>query len=159
MGRGSANIRVKVKNLNTGATIEKTFTSGQRIEEISVSKKRGQFLYSDEDSIVFMDPVTFEQFSLQKAAAGGKEKYLKEGETYELSVTEDSVLGVEIPKLVTLSVAETGPSVKGDSVSSTTKDALLENGLNVKVPLFIKTGDKIKVDTRSGEYVERMKPT
>jgi elongation factor P len=159
MGRGSANIRVKVKNLKTGATLEKAFTSGQKVGEISISKRKSQFLYSDSDNIVFMDPATFEQFSLSRSLLGGKEKYLQEGETYELAVTEDSVLGVELPKLVTLSVVETGPGVKGDSVSSTTKDAVLENKLTVKVPLFIKIGDKIKIDTRSGEYVERVRST
>jgi len=157
MGRGAANIRVKVNNLKSGATIEKTFTSGQKVEELKLSKKKGQFLYVDEESIVFMDPISFEQFSLPKAAAGGGEKYLKEEGIYEILVAEEQVLNVEIPKLVTLAVAETGPSVKGDTVSGASKDATLENGLMVKVPLFINTGDKVKVDTRNNEYIERVK--
>ena len=157
MGRGGATIRVKAKNLKTGSTLEKTFNSGQKVEDAEVTKKKGQFLYSDEGNIVFMEPTTFEQFSLPKSAAGGKEKFLKEGDTYELSIADETILSLEIPKLVTLSVAETGPSVKGDTVSGASKDATLENELNVKVPLFIKTGDKIKLDTRTGEYVERVK--
>ncbi len=159
MGRGAANIRVKVKNLKGGTIIEKTFTSGQKVEEIELAKIKGQFLYSDAENIVFMDPATFEQFGLPKVVATGKEKYLKEGEIYELSVADEAVLNLEIPKLVTLLVSETGPSVKGDTVSGASKDAVLENGLRVKVPLFIKTGDRVKVDTRSGEYVERTKST
>ena len=159
MGRGAANIRVKAKNLKTGTTIEKTYTSGQKVEEMELSKKKGQFLYADAENIVFMEPATFEQFSFPKTTASGKEKFLKEGESYDIFVAEEQVLSVEIPKLVTLAISETGPSVKGDTVSGASKDANLENGLKVKVPLFIKTGDKIKVDTRSGEYVERTKAT
>lgn len=157
MGRGSANIKLKIKNLNTGATIEKTFTSGQKVDELSLSKKKGQFLYNDADNIVFMDPVSFEQFTLPRSLVDRKEKFLKEGETYDLLVVQDQVLSIEIPKLATLSVAETGPGLKGDTVSATTKDATLENGLRVKVPLFINQDDRIKVDTRTGEYVERVK--
>ena len=157
MGRGSANIRVKVKNLKTGASIEKTFTSGQKVEEAALSKKKGQFLYSGADRLVFMDPASFEQFDLSRNLAGGKEKFLKEGEGYDLFVAEDKVLSIEIPKVVTLSVKETGPGIKGNTVSATTKDATLENGLSVKVPLFISSGDKLKIDTRTGEYIERVK--
>lgn len=157
MARGSATIRVKVENLRTGAIIEKTFTSGQKVEEALIVKKKGQYLYSDKETIVFMDSNTFEQFSLPNKVVAEKGKFLKEGETYELSVVDDEVLGVEIPKLIVLSVSETGPGVKGDSVSSVTKDAVLENGLKVKVPLFISIGDKLKIDTRNGEYVERIR--
>ena len=157
MGRGSATIRVKTKNLKTASILEKTFTSGQKVEDIELSKKKGQFLYLDKESLVFMDPGTFEQFNLNKAAASGKEIFLKEGETYDLSVMEDAVLSVEIPKLVVLKVAETGPGVKGDTVSNVYKPATLENGVTINVPLFIKSGDLIKVDTRSKEYVERAK--
>ena len=157
MGRGSATIRVKVRNLKTGATVEKTFTSGQKVEELELVKKKGQFLYSDSSNVVFMDPATFEQFSLAKTSMGGKEKFLREGETYDIFVADGQVLSLEVPKLVVLKVAETGPGVKGDSVSSVTKDAVLENGLKVKVPLFVNNGDKIKVDTRISEYVERVK--
>ncbi len=157
MGRGSATIRVKVKNLKNLGVIEKTFTSGQKVDEIDIAKKKAQFLYANDDDIVFMDNATFEQFNLPKAVVGRKDKFLKEGDIYNLMVTEDQVLGIEISKLVIMKIADTGPAVKGDSVSSVTKDATMENGLNVKVPLFIKSGDKIKVDSRSGEYVERTK--
>jgi len=158
MGRGSATIRVKVKNLKSGATLEKTFNSGQKVDDTEIDKKKGQYLYQDKANIIFMDPKTFEQFSLTRGVVAGKEKYLTEGETYELLVGDDQVFAVEIPKLVVLKVAEAGPGVKGDSVSSVTKDAVLENGLKVKVPLFISIGDKVRVDTRTGEYVERVTP-
>jgi len=157
MGRGSATIRVKVKNLETGATLEKTFNSGQKVEESELLKKKGQFLYSDADSIVFMDQKTYEQFNFPKKVAGGKEAFLKEGETYDLLLAEDQILSLEIPKLVVLKVAETGPGVKGDTVSNVYKPATLENGIIINVPLFIKSGDLIKVDTRTMEYVERVK--
>ncbi|OGY25310.1 MAG: elongation factor P [Candidatus Woykebacteria bacterium RBG_16_43_9] len=157
MGRGRATIRVKVKNFKTGSTIEKTFTSGQKVDEADISKIKGQFLYSNANDIVFMDNTNFEQFSLSKSVAGGKEMFLKEGDIYDLLAAGDQVLSVDIPKLVTIKVADTGSAVKGDSVSSVTKDAVLENGLKIKVPLFINVGDKIKIDSRTGEYVERVK--
>lgn len=157
MGRGSANIRVKVKNLKTGATIEKTFTSGQKVEELTLTKKESQYLYGDPSNIVFMDKKNFEQFELPKLVVGDKAKFLKEGDTYEILVADDQVISVELPRTAVLKVSETGPGVKGDSVSAATKDAILENGLTVKVPLFINSGDKLKVDTRSGEYIERVK--
>jgi elongation factor P len=157
MGRGSATIRVKAKHLKTGSIIEKTFTSGQKVDDLEVTKKKGQYLYADESSVVFMDPKTYEQFSLAKSVAGGREKFLKEGEEYNLNIAEDQALNVEIPKLVVLSVKEAGPGVRGDTVSNVFKDAVLENGIKVKVPLFINEGEKIRVDTRTSEYVERVK--
>jgi elongation factor P len=157
MGRGGATIRIKVKNLKTGATLEKTYNSGQRVEDTQVTKKKGQYLYSDAQNAVFMDSATFEQFSLSKQVLAGKEVFLKEGETYDLLVVDDQVISVELPKLVVLAVAETGPGVRGDTVSNVYKPATLENGLVLKVPLFINQGDKVKVDTRTQEYVERVK--
>ena len=157
MGRGSATIRVKVRNLKTDSVIEKTFNSGQKVEDIEIEKKKGQFLYSDASEIVFMDPATFEQFTLPKTAAGGKEKFLREGQEYDIQVTGDSALGIEIPKIIVLEVAETAPGVKGDTVSAATKEAVLENGLRIKVPLFVNQGDKLKIDTRTNDYVERVK--
>ena len=157
VGRGGATIRVKAKNLKSGTSLEKTFNSGQRVEDVEVAKKKGQYLYSDAQNAVFMDPATFEQFGLAKQVLAGKEGFLKEGETYDLAVVDDQVISVEFPKLVVLTVAETGPGVKGDTVSNVYKDATLENGLKIKVPLFINVGDKVRVDTRSGEYVERVK--
>jgi len=157
IGRGGATIRIKAKNLKTGTTLEKTFNSGQRVEDVEVAKKKGQYLYSDAQNAVFMDPATFEQFGLAKQVLAGKEVFLKKGETYDLVVVDDQVISVELPKLVVLTVSETGPGVRGDTVSNVYKPATLENGLVLKVPLFINQGDKVKVDTRTQEYVERVK--
>jgi elongation factor P len=157
MGRGSATIRVKVRNLKNGSIIEKTFNSGQRVEDVILSKRKGQYLYMNGDQVVFMDPGSFEQFSLNRTVLAGKENYLQENETYDLTTTDDQVLGVELPNLIVLRVKDTGPGVKGDTVSNVYKDAIMENGVKIKVPLFINVGDKIKVDTRTNSYVERVK--
>jgi len=157
MGRGSATIRVKVRNLKNGSIIEKTFNSGQRVENVILSKRKGQYLYMSGDQVVFMDPGSFEQFSLNRTVLAGKENYLQENETYDLTTTDNQVLGVELPNLIVLRVKDTGPGVKGDTVSNVYKDAVMENEVKIKVPLFINDGDKIKVDTRTNSYVERVK--
>ncbi len=155
MGRGSANIKIKARNLRTGATIEKSFISGARVEEVEVEKKKAQFLYLDSEGAHFMDQSSFEQFSLPRTLLAAESSFLKEGEEYDLVVAEGETLGLELPRNMILTVAETGPGVKGDTVSSAFKSAVLENGMDIQVPLFIKVGDKIKVDTRSGQYLER----
>lgn len=157
MGRGSANVKVKIRNLKTGESSEKTFISGARVEEADIERKKLQFLYQDAESIIFMDPGTFDQLPIKISVLGGKEKFLKEGETYEALVSGDNVINVQLPKLMELKITEAGPGVKGDTVSNVYKPATLENGLKIKVPLFIKEGDTIKVDTRNGEYVERVR--
>ncbi len=157
MGRGSANIKVKARNLKTGEPVQKTFISGARVEEADIDKKKLQFLYKDAESLVFMDPKSYEQFPIKNSILGDREKFLKEGESYEVLVFEEAVLNVELPKLMELAITETGPGVKGDTVSNVFKPATLENGLQIKVPLFINQGDSVKVDTRSGEYVERVR--
>lgn len=157
MGRGTATIRVKVKNLKTGSTTEKTFISGARVEEADLEKKEGQFLYADSSSASFMDSVTYDQFSIPLKILERGEKYLQEGKTYQLLLFGDQVLKVEIPRTVELKVVEAPPGIRGDTVSNVYKAAIVENGLEVKVPLFINEGDTVKIDTRSGEYIERVK--
>lgn len=157
MGRGSANIKVKVKNLRSGALTEKSFISGARVEEISLEKRKVQYLYLDKDSYHFMDSKTFEQFSLGRQMLGDQAKFLKEGMEVEILSYEEEPLAVDLPIKMEFKVAETGPGIRGDSVSNIYKDAVLENDLTVRVPLFIKAGDRILVDTRTGEYVERIK--
>ena len=157
MGRGGATIRVKSRNLISSATIEKTFSSGQKVDDLSVARKKSQFLYADAGHLVFMDAVTFEQYSLPRVIAAAKESFLREGQEYELMIAEDKVLGIVIPNHVVLAISETAPGVRGDTVSNVFKDAVLENSLKVKVPLFINEGDKVKIDTRTNEYVERVK--
>lgn len=156
MGRGSGNIKIKAKNLKTGSIVEKSFITGTRVEEAEVEKKKTQFLYKD-DNFNFMDPVTFEQFSLSQNIVGDGAKFLKNDLEVTLIVSDEKALGMEIPNNLVYEITETGPSEKGNSVSSVFKDATLDNGLTVKVPMFSRVGDKIKVDTRTGEYIERVK--
>src|SRR5579862_8273744 len=158
MGRGSGTIKVKVKNLRTGSITEKSFITGARVDEAGVSKRKATYLYRDGDTYNFMDPVSFDQFSLTGAVIGEGAKFLKDNMEVQLIVTEDGEsLGLELPNSLIYTVEETGPSEKGNTVSNVYKEAKMDNGLIVKVPMFISQGEKIKVDTRSGEYVERVK--
>lgn len=157
MGRGTATIRVKVRNLKTASLTEKTFISGARVVEAELEKRQGQFLYHDSQTSAFMDTANYEQFSVSNNIVEGKEKFLQEGAEYTLLIFNDEVLKVEIPRTVELKVVDSPPGVKGDTVSNVYKSATLENGLVVQVPLFINEGDTVKVDTRSEEYIERVK--
>ncbi len=156
-GRGSGNIKLKVKNLRSGAVVEKSFITGAKVEEANVDKKKAQFLYRDADTFSFMDPVSFEQFTVTGAVLGMQVKYLKDGLDLILIVSEEEVLGMELPISLVYTISETGPEEKGNTVSNVYKDATLDNGLVVKVPMFIGIGEKVKIDTRSGQYVERVK--
>jgi len=157
LGRGTATIKLKIKNLKSKIIREKTFISGARVEEAEVEKKSLQFLYQDEKKVVFMDPRSFEQVEVGKEILEGKEGFLKEGEVVEVLFFEGEPVSMELPLSLALAVKETGPGVRGDSATNIFKPATLENGLVVKVPLFVKVGDKVKIDTRTGEYVERVK--
>lgn len=157
MGRGSGTIKVKVRNLKTGSTVEKSFMTGARVEEADVLKKKTQFLYRDGENYYFMDPITFEQFSLNEKIIGEQAKFLKEGLGVNLIISDDEALGLELPNSLIYEVSRTGPGEKGNTVSNVYKDAILDNGLQVKVPMFVSVGDRVKVDTRTGEYIERAK--
>lgn len=154
MGRGSANIKVKVKNLKTGSIIEKGYTNGANVEDINLTNQEMQFLYKDSESASFMDPRTFEQKDIPLSNIDGKE-FLVEGNNYTIQFFENDALGIILPPKVTLKVAETDPGVKGNSASNVYKDATLENGISVRVPLFINVGDSIVVDTRDKSYTKR----
>lgn len=156
-GRGSGNIKLKVRNLRTGAVVEKSYITGAHVEEADVEKKKAQFLYKDGDTYSFMDPVSFEQFTVSAAVLGDQVKFLKDGLDVILIVSEEEVLGLELPLSLVYEIVETGPGEKGNTVSNVFKEATLDNGLVVKVPMFMKVGEKVKVDTRSGQYVERVK--
>lgn len=157
MGRGSGTIKVKVKNLKTGSITEKSFITGARVEEAGVEKSKAQYLYRDGENYVFMDSATYEQFPVSKAALGDLARFLKEGLEVSLITAGSEALGVELPNSVVYEIAETGPEEKGNTVLSVYKEAVLDNGLIVKVPMFVRSGDHVKVDTRSGAYVERVK--
>ncbi len=155
MGRGSANIKVKVKNLKTGATTEKSFINGAKVKPISVIKKDLQYLYKDSDSAFFMDPASFEQMEVSLKKLEGYE-FLKEGENFSISFLQGEPFSLNLPQKMELKIIETEPGVKGNSATNIYKDALLENGIKVKVPLFIKIGDKVRVDTGTKEYTEKV---
>lgn len=157
MGRGSGNIKVKVKNLKTGSIVEKSFITGARVDEANVEKKKTQYLYRDGESFYFMDPESFEQFPLSESIVGEEARYLKENMEVQLIVSGEEALSLELPNNIIYTVSETGPGEKGNTVSNVYKDATLDNGLVVKVPMFLKVGEKVKIDTRTGQYVERVK--
>lgn len=155
MGRGSANIKVRVKNLRSGATTDKSFINGAKVNDLTVFKKDLQYLYKDDSAAYFMNPKTFEQVEIALKIAGNDVYYLKDGGSYNISFLGDEALSLNLPPKMVFAVSETSPGVKGNSATNVFKDAILENGMTVKVPPFIKIGDKIKIDTRTGQYSEK----
>jgi len=155
MGRGSAQVRLKMKDIQAGHTTERTFQSGEKFNQVQIELSDAQYLYRDGDFYYFMDTKTFEQIPLTSEQLGDLKKYLKEGMTLIISRHGDKAVGVEMPLIVELKVTETGPSFKGNTAQSGTKPAKMETGINVQVPFFISAGDVIRVDTRSGSYIER----
>lgn len=155
MGRGSANIKVKVKNIRSGSTTDKSFINGARVNDLQVIKKDLQFLYKDKDNAHFMNPSTFEQVDVSLRLIEYEKDYLKEGLSFSISFLNDEPLSLILPPKMEFSVSETAPGVKGNSATNVFKDAILENGLKTKVPLFVKNGDRIKIDTRTGAYSEK----
>lgn len=156
VARGSGTVKVKVQNLETGANTEKSFQTGARVQDVSVTRKKVQYLYTD-DKLHLMDMETYDQFSLDRKLVLDIAKFLKEGMEITLFSVEERPLYVEIPKIVDYKIVQTGGAARGNTVGASYKDAVVENGLVVKVPLFMKNGEVIRVDTRSGEYVERAK--
>ncbi len=154
-GKGGAFVRTKLKNVRSGAVIERTFRADEKLEQAIVDKREMQFLYRDGSEYVFMDTVSYEQLQVPTSALGDAANYLKEGDDAILQFFGTEIVGVDLPAAVELTVAETEPGVQGDRVSGARKPATLETGLVVQVPLFVNPGEKIKVDTRSGEYLTR----
>lgn len=157
MGRGGSIVNVKLKNLENGSLIPKTFKGQDKIEPAEVTNKTVQYLYQNGEAFNFMDPETFEQFELDAETVDSAASYLKEGDELGLQFFGTKVINVELPKNLYLEVTYAEDVVKGDTTSNVLKDATLETGLVVKVPAFIKTGDVISVDTSTGEYRERKK--
>ncbi|HLE48549.1 MAG TPA: elongation factor P [Patescibacteria group bacterium] len=157
MGRGSATIRVKIKNLETGTVLEHSFINSAKVEPISTLRKKLQYLYGDGTNYTFMDPISFDQVDLSRSVIADAINYIKEGESVNILFWDEKPLWVELPPKMEFKIKDTPPGIKGNSASNMYKDAVLENGISVRVPLFINIGDKIRVDTRSGEYVERVK--
>jgi elongation factor P len=156
MGRGGSIVNVRVKNLIDGSVLAKTFKGADKIEPASVNTRSVQFLYADTD-LHFMDPESFEQFSISLDLGADAKPYLKEGDMLGLQFFEGQVINVELPKNIYLEVTYSEDVVKGDTANAITKEATVETGLSVKVPAFIKVGDIISIDTETGAYRERKK--
>ncbi len=154
-GKGGAFVRTKLKNFRTGAVIEKTFRADEKVGRATIDKREMQYLYREGAAYVFMDNESYDQLHVPTDALGEAVKYLKEGDSAVLPMWEGEVLGVDLPAAVELLVAETEPGIQGDRVSGARKPATMETGLVVQVPLFIETGEKLKIDTRTGEYLTR----
>lgn len=155
-GRGAATIRVTIRNMRTGTTTEKTYTSGSRVQDIRVESRDVQYLYEDGDFMVFMDTETYEQPHLHKDIFGEDIRYLKEGMAMALSSYEGEIIDYELPTTVDYEVVEAEPAVAGDTANNPTKKVTTETGLVVTVPLFVKVGDGIRVKTEDGSYVTRV---
>lgn len=155
-GKGGAFVRTKIKNLKNGAVIDRTWRADEKIEQAIIDKREMQFLYRDGQHYVFMDNVSYDQLQVEDAALGNSSKFLKEGDSVTLSMYKDEIVGVDLPAAVELSVTQADPGLQGDRVSGARKPATLETGLVIQVPLFVGPGDKVKVDTRSGEYITRV---
>jgi elongation factor P len=156
-GKGGAFVRTKLRNMRTGAVLERTFNAGVKVGLARVERKEMQYLYRDGDQAVFMDLETYEQLPVPAEVVGDMSSYLTEGSTASVATHDGTPISLELPASVALTVASTDPGVKGDRVSGALKPATLQTGLVVQVPLFVEEGDRLKVDTRSGEYIERVK--
>lgn len=155
-GKGGAFVRSKLRNLRNGAVIDKTFNAGIRVEQALLEKKDMQFLYRDGDEYVFMDQETYDQQNVAPTALGDAADYMVENSVAIIAFYNGEIVTVEIPASVELVISDTEPGIQGDRVSGARKPATLETGKVIQVPLFINPGDKVKVDTRSGEYITRV---
>lgn len=155
MGRGTAQVRAKLRNILTGAITDETFRPEQRFTRVRIDKRQMQYLYGDADQHHFMDTENYEQVALGNDQLGDALNYLKEGAEIQVLSYEGNPIGVDLPTSVDLEVIETDPGFKGDTATGGNKPAKVETGIMVQVPLFVNQGDRIKVDTRTGEYMER----
>ena len=156
-GKGGAFVRTKLRNLRSGAVVERTFRAEEKVGLAILDRRGMQYLYREGETFVFMDLETFEQHHVPVGVAGDSGRYLADGMNATVAIYEGNAISVDLPASVTLSVSKTDPGVKGDRVSGAMKPATLETGVKIQVPLFVEEGDRVKVDTRSGEYLEREK--
>ena len=156
-GKGGAFVRTKLRNMLNGRVVDRTFRSGEKVGKADLQERQMQYLYKEADNYCLMDNKTYEQIFLSQEQIGEDRLFLVENETVQVLLLDEKPIGVELPIFVELSVADTSPGVKGDTASKVTKPATLETGAVMPVPIFINVGDKIKVDTRTGSYVERVK--
>ncbi len=155
-GKGAAFVRTKLKNIITGATVERTFNPTDKMPKAHIERKDMQYLYNDGDLYYFMDTETYEQIALGKDKLGDSLKFVKENMSVKILSHKENVFGIEPPTFVELEVTATEPGFKGDTATNTTKPATVETGVTIKVPLFVNQGDVIRIDTRTGEYIERV---
>jgi len=155
-GRGSAQLRMSLKDLRTGSNTQLTVMAGTKFQSVRLERQHVQFLYQDGDQYHFMDTETFDQLILDAVTVGDASKYIREQDVIDLLTYNGEPIDIELPTSVVLAIAQTDPGFKGDTATGGTKPATLETGLVVNVPLFLSEGDQVKVDTRSGEYIERV---
>lgn len=157
MGRGSADVRLKIKGLIKGDVLQVVFSPDERFEEADLAKKKMQYLYKEDENYIFMDPISYNQVELNKETMGDDSDFLKDGETYDLLYWGEKPLSIMIPPKIDVEVLECDPGVKGNSAANMYKSAVVTGNIQVRVPLFINQGEKIKIDTVNREYVERAK--
>jgi len=155
-GKGQAVVRTKLQNVKTGAVVERTFNAGVKVDQAILDKREMSYSYHDGTSWVFMDSQTYDQMPLDEAILGDNTQWLVENQPVYIALHEGKAISVELPASVELAIKHTDPGVKGDRVSGATKPATLETGATIQVPLFVETGDRVKVDTRTGEYLTRV---
>jgi elongation factor P len=154
-GKGAAFVRAKLKNIRTGAVVERTFNAGEKLPKARVDNRQMQYLYESGDAYVFMDNETYDQTEISKDQLGNAVNFLKENMTIGVMFFQGTIIGVDLPNSVELTVTETEPGIKGDTATGGNKPATVETGYIVRVPLFINIGDVLRIDTRSGAYIER----
>jgi elongation factor P len=155
-GKGAAFTRTRMKNLLTGAVLERNFRSGEKLEEANVEVKTMQYLYRDADSCVFMDTSTYDQVSIPDTTVGESRDFMPENINVEVLFFDNRAVGVTLPNFIEQAIVETEPGFRGDTSTNTTKPAKISTGASIQVPLFIGVGDVVKIDTRTGEYLERV---
>ncbi len=154
-GKGAAFVRAKLKNVKSGGVVERTFRGGEKVPKAHLDRREMQYLYNDGEGYVFMDTQNYEQITVDAATMGDNTKWLLENMNINVLFFQENIIGIEIPNFVEMKVIDTEPGVKGDTATGATKNAVLETGAVVQVPLFINTGDRLRIDTRTGEYMER----
>ncbi|MFQ6616901.1 MAG: elongation factor P [Fidelibacterota bacterium] len=156
-GKGGAFVRTKLKNVVTGQVMDVTFRSGEKLKEVRLESRQMQFLYANGESLIFMDTETFDQVQVPRDVVESETDLLKEGTVVDVESVGDRIIGVTLPVFVELEVSDAEPGVRGNTASGGSKPVMLESGLTVNVPLFVDVGDVLRIDTRTGEYVERVK--
>jgi elongation factor P len=155
-GKGGAFVRLRLRNLRQGTVVERTFNSGEKLSVPEIEEKKIQFLYKQGEDYFFMDQENYEQLTLSREALGDAAKWLKEEMVVEAMMYQHETIGIEVPTKVELKIAHTIPGVRGNTVTNVTKEATLETGVTVQVPLFVEEGETVRIDTRTGEYLERV---